>query len=136
MRKEGTLVTAQYIENAAFQHWRSVHGSYANNSVIDGASQDTKETWKELALAVFNRTCNRCGCRGHKEAECYAKKHINGQPKNNSSESGMSSSGNGGSNSNQKQKKKWFQGNCNYCRKFGHKEADCRKKAANHKKEN
>ena len=113
MRKGGTLVTAQHIENAAFQHWQSVHGSYANNSVIDGASQDTKETRKELALAAFNRTCNRCGCRGHKEAECYAKKHINGQsltPKNNSGESGMSSCGNGGRNSNQNQKKKWFEG--------------------------
>ena len=62
MRKEGTLVAAQHIENATFQHWWSVHGSYANNSVIDGASQDTKETRKELALAAFNGTCNRCGC--------------------------------------------------------------------------
>ena len=79
MRKEGSLVTAQHIENAAFQDWRSVHGSYANNSVIDGARQDTKETGKEVALAAFNGTCNRCGRRGHKEAECYAKKHINGQ---------------------------------------------------------
>ena len=42
MRKEGSLVTAQHIENAAFQHWWSFDGSYANNSVIDGASQDTK----------------------------------------------------------------------------------------------
>ena len=103
MRKEGTLVTAQHIENAAFQHWQSVYGSYANNSVIDGASQDTKETRKELALGAFNGTCNRCGCQGHKEAECYAKKHINGQSltlKNNSGESGTSSGGNGGSNSN------------------------------------
>ena len=48
-------------------------------NVIDGASQDTKETRKELALAAFNGTCNRCGCQGHKEAECYVKKHINGQ---------------------------------------------------------
>ena len=64
MRKEGTLVTAQHIENATFQHWWSVHGSYANNSVIDAASQDTKKTGKELALAAFNRTCNRCGHRG------------------------------------------------------------------------
>ena len=62
MRKEGSLVTAQHIENAAFQHWQSVHGSYANNSVIDGARQDTKETGKEVALAAFNGTCNRCGC--------------------------------------------------------------------------
>ena len=61
MRKEGALVTAQHIENTAFQHWLLVHGSYANNSVIDGASQDTKETRKELALAVFNGTCNICG---------------------------------------------------------------------------
>ena len=61
MRKEGSLVTAQHIENAAFQHWQSVHGSYANNSVIDGARQDTKETRKEVALAAFNGSCNRCG---------------------------------------------------------------------------
>ena len=51
-RKEGTLVAAQDIDNAAFQYWRSVHHSYANNSVIDGASQDTKETRKELALVT------------------------------------------------------------------------------------
>ena len=59
MRKEGSLVTAQHIENTAFQHWWSVHGSYANNSVMDGASQDTKEARKEVALAAFNRTCNK-----------------------------------------------------------------------------
>ena len=75
MRKEGALVTAQHIKNATIQHWWSIHGSYANNSVINGVSQDTKETGKELALVVFNGTCNRCGCEGHKEAECYAKRH-------------------------------------------------------------
>ena len=48
----------------------------------------------------------------------------------------MSSSDNGGSNNNQNQKKKWLQGTCNYCRKFGYKEADCHKKAVDHKKEN
>ena len=84
MRKEQTLLVAQHIENTTFEHWWSVHGLYANNMVIDGLikeekDKEEKDKGKELALAVFSRTCNRCGCQGHKEAECYVKKHMNGQ---------------------------------------------------------
>ena len=42
MRKEWSLLMAQHIENAAFQHWQSVHGSYANNTVIDGPINERK----------------------------------------------------------------------------------------------
>ena len=58
------------------------------------------------------------------------KKHMNGQalmPQNNGG-SGMGS--NNDQSSKTHSKKKRFQGNCNYCREFRHKEADCRKKAA------
>ena len=58
MRKEGTLLMPQQIENATFQHWWSVHGSYANNTVIDGLNKEEKDKGKELALAVF------CGATG------------------------------------------------------------------------
>ena len=34
---------------------------------------------------------------------------------------------------NSNQEKKEFQGNCNYCGKFGHKEVDCHKKAVDQK---
>ena len=56
---------------------------------------------KEVALMVFNRTCNQCGWQGHKEVDCYAKKHINGQaltPK----EGGKSMKGNNQNNNSNK----------------------------------
>ena len=50
---------------------------------------------------------------------------------------GQGSNNNKGSKNNScensNQKKKQFQGNCNYCSKFGHKQADCHKKAADQK---
>ena len=46
--------------------------------IIDNDTTTTDNS-KEVALAAFNGTCNRCGKRGHKEAECYSKQHINGQ---------------------------------------------------------
>ena len=100
------------------------------------AKMKKNDKGKELALAAFNETCNRHGQHGHKEAECYAKKHINGQaltPKNNNDGS-MGSSTN--QNNKNNAKKKRFQGNCNCCRKFGHKEADCNKKVADAKNNN
>ena len=71
--------------------------------------------------------------------ECYAKKHINGQALALKAGSGQGSNNNQGNNNNKNynvksnQKKKQFQGNCNYCGKFGHKEVDCYKKAADQK---
>ena len=86
---------------------------------------------------AFNGACNQCGQWGHKEADYYAKKHINGQaltPKeggkfrkgNNHNNNSNNNNRNGGENKGKKQ----FQGSCNYCGKFSHKEADCHKKAA------
>ena len=79
MRKGGGMLMASHIENTTFQYWQSVHSSYAKNMVINAANSQDLESGKEVTLAVFNGTCNRCGQRGHKEADCYAKKHINGQ---------------------------------------------------------
>ena len=45
-RKEGSLLTAQHIKNAAFQHWQSVHGSYANTTVIDSSNKEEKDKGK------------------------------------------------------------------------------------------
>ena len=59
MRKEGYLLMAQHIDNAAFQHWQSVHGSYANKMVIDGSNKEEKDKRKEVAFAVFSGTCDR-----------------------------------------------------------------------------
>ena len=59
----------QHIENAAFQHWRLVHGLYANNTVISGVTKQENDKGKELALAAFSGTCNRCGHQDHKEAD-------------------------------------------------------------------
>ena len=55
-----------------------MYSSFASNSIIDNGIT-TMDNNKEVALAAFNGTCNRCGKRGHKEAECYSKQHINGQ---------------------------------------------------------
>ena len=73
--------------------------------------------------------------------DCYTKKHINGQAlmlkggsgQGSNSNQGNRSHNNNNNNANSNQKKKWFQGNCNYCGKFGHKEADCSKKAPDQK---
>ena len=139
MRKEGSLLTASHIENTTFQYWCLVHDLYAKNMVIDAATNQDSKLGKEVVLAVFNGTCNRCGHRGHKEVECYAKKHINGQtlmPKAGGGQGSNSNQGNKtknnnniNNNTNSNQKKKCFQGNCNYCGKFGHTEADCYKKS-------
>ena len=61
MSQEGSLVMASHIENAAFQYWQSVHGSYAVNLLIDSSTGKEQNQTRELALTAFNRTCNRCG---------------------------------------------------------------------------
>ena len=78
MIKEGTGITSSHIENAAFQHWRTMYGLFASNPIID-TETTTTEMNKEVALAAFSGTCHRCGKRRHKEADCYSKQHINGQ---------------------------------------------------------
>ena len=140
MRKEGSMLSASHIENATFQYWHSVHGSYTKNLVINAANNQDSESGKEVALAAFNGICNRCGYRGHKEAESYTKEHINGQTLMPKASGGQGSNSNqenkkdnNNNNTNNNQKKKCFQGNCNYCSKFGHKEADCHKKVADQK---
>ena len=54
MRKEGSMLMAQHIENATFQHWQSVHGSYTCNTVIAGAikKKKTKARSKLLHCSV------------------------------------------------------------------------------------
>ena len=137
MRKEGSLLSASHIENTPFQYWHSVHGLHAKNLVTDAAKKQDSESGIEVALAALNGTCNRCGHRGHKGAECYDKKHINRQTLTQKAGGGQGSNSNQGNkkdnnnnNMNSNQEKKCFQGDCNYCSKFGHKEADCHKKAA------
>ena len=141
MRKEGGMLTASHIENTAFQYWHSVNGSYTKNMVIDTANNQDLESGNEVALEAFNGTHNRCGQRGHKEADCYTKKHINGQDlmqkggggQGPNSNQGNKNNHNHNNNANSNQKKKWHQGSCNYCSKFGHKEVDCHKKAVDQK---
>ena len=109
LRKEGGMLMASHIENATFQYWRSVHSLYAKNTVINVANNQDLELGKEVALAAFNGTCNRCGQRGHKEEDCYTKKHINGQdlmPKGGSGQGSNNDQGNkNNSNANSNQKK-------------------------------
>ena len=62
MRKEGVGITSSHIESAAFQHWRAMYGSFASNPVIDDGA-NTADNNKEVALAAFSGTCNRCGKR-------------------------------------------------------------------------
>ena len=135
MRKEGVGITSSHIESAAFQHWRAMYGSFASNPVIDDGA-NTADNNKEVALAAFSGTCNQCGKHGHKEAECYSKQHINGQALGvkqgtNNTQQQNEQKGNG-----KGQGKTKFKGTCNYCSKYGHKEADCQKKKADEKKGN
>ena len=134
MRKEGIGITSSHIESAAFQHWRAMYGSFESNPIIDNGTTTTDNN-KEVALVAFNGTCNRCGKRGHKEAECYSKQHINGQAL------GAKQGTNNTQQQNEQKQTKGqgktkFKGTCNYCSKYGHKEADCRKKKADKKKGN
>ena len=61
MRKEAGMLTASHIENTTFQYWWLVHGLSTKNTVIDVANNQDSESGKEVALAAFNGTCNRCG---------------------------------------------------------------------------
>ena len=134
-RKEGIEITSTHIESAAFQHWRAMYSSFASNPIIDNDTTTTSDNNKEVALGAFNGTCNRCGKCGHKEDECYSKHHINGralgdkQGTNNTQQQNEQKHTKG-------QGKTKFIGTCNYCSKYGHKEADCRKKKADEKKGN
>ena len=117
MRKEGVGITSSHIESVAFQHWRAMYGSFASNPVIDDGA-NTVDNNKEVALAAFSGTCNRCGKRGHKEVECYSKQHINGQALGakqgtNNTQQQNEQKGNGKS-----QGKTKFKGTCNYCSKY------------------
>ena len=78
MSKECRGITPKHIEDVAFQYWHAVHGSYTKNAIIDRETEDKADD-KVVALMAFNGTCNHCGQQGPKEADCYAKKHINGQ---------------------------------------------------------
>ena len=126
MRKEGTGITSSHIESAAFQHWRTMYGSFASNPVIDN-EKATSESNKEVALAAFSGMCHRCGKHGHKEADCYLKQHINGQAL------GAKQCTNSQQHLNEQKNNA---GTCNYCSKYGHKEVDCQKKAADKKNGN
>ena len=61
---------------------------------------------------------------------------MNGQALMPKSNNGGGMGSNNDQNSKNHGKKKRFQGNCNYCGKFRHKEADCRKKVADAKNGN
>ena len=127
MRKKGTGITSSHIESAAFQHWRAMYGSFASNPIIDNDTTTT-ESNKEVALAAFSGTCHRCGKCGHKEADCYSKQHINGQPLGAKQGTNNPQQQNEQKHNAKGQSKTRFKGTCNYCSKYGHKEADCRKK--------
>ena len=135
MRKEGIGITSSHIESAAFQHWRAMYGSFASNPVIDNGTT-TADNNKEVALAAFNGTCNRCGKHGHNEVECYSKQHINGQALGAKQGTNNMQQQNEQKQNAKGQSKTRFKGTCNYCSKYGHEEADCRKKKADKKKGN
>ena len=135
MRKEGIGITSSHIESAAFQHWRAMYGSFASNPIID-TDTTTTESNKEVALAVFNGTCHRCGKHGHKEADCYSKQHINGQVLGAKQGTNNMQQQNEQKQNAKGQSKTRFKGTCNYCSKYEHKEADCRKKKVDEKKGN
>ena len=133
MRKEGIGIISSHIESAAFQHWRAMYGLFASNPIIDNDTTTT-ESNKEVALAAFKGTCNRCGKHGHKEAECYSKQHINGQALGAKQGTSNPQQQNEQKQNAKGQSKTRFKGTCNYCSKYGHKEADCQKKKADEKK--
>ena len=135
MRKEGSLFVASYIENAAFQDWQSVHSSYVVNLVINSSSGKNKirqEKWllwhsMEPATDVVNRATRKLIVMPR---NISMEKHLLLEVGGVGSSNEQGNNNKGGNNNNQKKKR--FQGTCNYCGKLGHKEVDCRKKAAEH----
>ena len=107
MRKEGTGITSSHIESAAFQHWRTMYGSFASNPVIDN-EKTTSESNKEVPLAVFSGMCHKCGKHGHKEADCYSKQHINGQALGAKQGTNSQQHSNEQKNNAKSQKKTWW----------------------------
>ena len=101
-----------------------MYGLFASNPIID-TDTTTTESNKEVALAVFNGTCHRCGKRGHKEADCYSKQHINGQVLGAKQGTNNTQQQNEQKQNAKGQSKTRFKGTCNYCSKYGHKDADC-----------
>jgi hypothetical protein len=87
------------------QHWRQIKGSSGSD-----------DNGTEVTLSAFGGTCFKCKAKGHKASECPTK-----------GGGGGSGGGGGGNNNNNNNntKKYRFQGKCNNCGKFGHKEADC-----------
>ena len=44
------MLSASHIENAAFQYWHLVHGSYATNLVINAVNNQDSKLGKDLLL--------------------------------------------------------------------------------------
>eukprot|EP00523_Entomoneis_sp_CCMP467_P017929 CAMPEP_0168808550 /NCGR_PEP_ID=MMETSP0726-20121227/2628_1 /TAXON_ID=265536 /ORGANISM="Amphiprora sp., Strain CCMP467" /LENGTH=247 /DNA_ID=CAMNT_0008860507 /DNA_START=276 /DNA_END=1019 /DNA_ORIENTATION=- len=78
-----------------------------SETLLDPVTQKTTTT-------KFKGTCNYCGKKGHKAADCWS--NLN-SPKYKGEGNSFGASGR-------------FKGKCNYCNKMGHKLADCWKKAA------
>ena len=112
-----------------------MYGSFASNPIIN-TDTTTPESNKEVALAAFSGSCHRCGMHRHKEADCYSKQHINGQALGAKQGTNNPQQQNEQKHNTKGQSKTRFKGTCNYCSKYGHKEADCRKKKADEKKGN
>ena len=112
-----------------------MYGSFASNPIIN-TETTTTESNKEVALAAFSGRCHRCGKRGHKEADCYSKQHINGQALGAKQGTNSPKHLNEQKNNVKGQINTRYKGTCNYCSKYGHKQADCQKKIDDEKKGN
>ena len=104
---------------------------------FDGRANDPMD------VGMINSTtgCSICGRRNHRTQDCWQRGGKDGKGKGKEKHKGK--------NSKAKTKTKWksksnksygkayvpsFQGECNYCKKYGHKETDCRKKINDKKK--
>jgi len=127
LKKELTFEIMRDVLNSEYLRMKGNNGSKDKDeeqALVAGHNSHKK----------FKGTCRLCGVMGHKADQCWeddknAEKRPQGWVKGRRQTGGNSNNRNN-NNNNRSNNGQRFQGNCTYCQKYGHREADCRKKIA------
>jgi hypothetical protein len=106
----------------------------------EGGATDNNSNKEEHAMFAggkFKGKCNHCGTYGHKSKDCWVRdpskkpkgRNVSGNSSSSSSVSTMTNTtSNNNNNNNNSNRTTKFNGECFYCKKFGHRASDCYKK--------